>query len=362
VENRAEVLSLARVSTPTGVVDERPCVHCGRPVPQRGGAGRPFRYCRDNDGACLRAARNSRMRERSSPGLAGQVARTWELVERLELTAGTLADALHAELSPAGVERQTAAVRAEAAVQIAAAHTERDEARQEAQAAGVEAAARREETAAAALRGAELEQALTRAEAVAQQATAERAEAVAGREAANTRAARAEGLREQAEQERDRLTDELAGVRRAHEVQLRELTADRDGLRERVAELTRELDSSRVRADEAAQERDLLAGELAQARELTGTLQRDADRYRWQAQTVQAELDRARTEVERGNSTRTGLVDQLSALRGELVAARAEQRATARHAEQLTAQVNVLTTALTQPRQPEPDNSLASQK
>src|SRR5437867_11175287 len=136
--------------------DERPCVHCGRPGPQRGGAGRPFRYCRDNDGACLRAARNSRMRERNAPGLAGQVARTWGLVERLELTAGTLADALAAELSPAGVERQTAAVRAEAAVQVAGAHAERDEARREAQAAGAEAAARRGETAAAAQRVTEL--------------------------------------------------------------------------------------------------------------------------------------------------------------------------------------------------------------
>ena len=61
------------------------------------------------------------MRERNAPGLAGQVARAWEIVERLELTAGTLADALTAELSPAGVERQTAAVRAEAATEIAAA-------------------------------------------------------------------------------------------------------------------------------------------------------------------------------------------------------------------------------------------------
>src|SRR2546430_13971376 len=106
------------VTTPDEV---RPCVRCGRPVPQSGGAGRPFRYCRDNDGACLRSARNARLRERTSPGLAGQVARTWEMVEKLELTAGTLADALSAELSPAGVARQTAAGRAATAPPIAAA-------------------------------------------------------------------------------------------------------------------------------------------------------------------------------------------------------------------------------------------------
>ncbi|GAB3839579.1 hypothetical protein GCM10027610_045630 [Dactylosporangium cerinum] len=48
--------------------DERPCAHCGRPVPQRNAAGRPFRYCRDNDGDCQRAARNARLRHRASPG------------------------------------------------------------------------------------------------------------------------------------------------------------------------------------------------------------------------------------------------------------------------------------------------------
>src|SRR3954468_23132900 len=128
----------------------RPCVYCGRPVPQRGASGRPFRYCRDNDGDCQRKARNGRMRERNAPGLAGQVARSWELVERLELTAATLADALHAELSPAGVERQGATRRAEAATHVAAAHAERDEARREAETARAAAARLRDETAASA--------------------------------------------------------------------------------------------------------------------------------------------------------------------------------------------------------------------
>src|SRR5690242_20740810 len=129
-------------STVTAGADSatRPCAYCGRPVPQRGSAGRPFRYCRDNDDACQRQARNARMRERSAPGLAGQVARTWELVERVELVAATLADALHAELSPAGVEKQAATVRAEAATHVANAHGERDDARREAESARAEAA------------------------------------------------------------------------------------------------------------------------------------------------------------------------------------------------------------------------------
>ncbi|PWU49054.1 hypothetical protein DLJ46_10405, partial [Micromonospora globispora] len=118
---------------PTPAADTRPCAHCGRDVPQRAGAGRPFRYCRDNDGACQRASRNSRMRQRTAPGLPGQVARTWEAVDRLDQIVETLTEALHAELSPAGVERQLAQVRADAAAQVAAAHTERDEARRDAE-------------------------------------------------------------------------------------------------------------------------------------------------------------------------------------------------------------------------------------
>src|SRR3569833_267001 len=121
--------------------ETRPCAHCVRPVPQRSSAGRPFRYCRDNDGECQRASRNVRMRHRSSPGLAGQVARTWEVVDRLDQLVGTLSEALHAEMSPAGVERQVAEVRAEPDRLVAAAHTERDDARRDADQAAAAAAA-----------------------------------------------------------------------------------------------------------------------------------------------------------------------------------------------------------------------------
>jgi hypothetical protein len=118
--------------------ETRPCAHCGRPVPQRTSAGRPFRYCRANDGECQRASRPIRLRHRSSPGLAGQVARTWEIVDRLDQLVGTLTESLHSELSPAGVERQVAEVRAETSGQVAAAHTERDDARRDAERAEAE--------------------------------------------------------------------------------------------------------------------------------------------------------------------------------------------------------------------------------
>src|SRR3954449_1658390 len=131
------------------VAETRPCAHCGRPVPQRAAAGRPFRYCRDNDGECQRASRNTRMRHRSSPGLAGQVARTWEVVDRLDTLVETLTDALHSELSPVGVERQLAELRAETSSQIAAAHTERDDARRDAERADMAVATAQQLTAAA---------------------------------------------------------------------------------------------------------------------------------------------------------------------------------------------------------------------
>ena len=134
-------------------VPNRPCAHCGRPVPQRAAAGRPFRYCRDNDDACLRAARAARMRQRNAPGLAGQVAQAFEVVERLDRVAETLTEALHAELSPDGVERQVTAVRADTAARIAAAHgerdaaqAERDEARRDADRARTDATTARDES------------------------------------------------------------------------------------------------------------------------------------------------------------------------------------------------------------------------
>src|SRR3978361_1074686 len=62
---------------------------------------RPCRYCREKDGECQRESRNVRMRHRAAPGLAGQVARTWEAVDRLDQLVGTLTEALPAGMRPA---------------------------------------------------------------------------------------------------------------------------------------------------------------------------------------------------------------------------------------------------------------------
>ena len=90
----------------------RPCAHCGRPVPQPYAANQLFRYCRDNDGACQRAARRVGVHRGAGPGLGDHVARAMVVTERLEHVVDALNEALHANLSPAGVERQIAAVRA----------------------------------------------------------------------------------------------------------------------------------------------------------------------------------------------------------------------------------------------------------
>src|ERR1051325_6762990 len=101
------------------------CLNCGRPVPQPS-QGRPIRYCPDNEGACEHAAHERRERARNSGGLTGQVASTWDIVERLEGRAGALAAALAGELSVAGVERRIAEARAEAAATVAAAQETAD--------------------------------------------------------------------------------------------------------------------------------------------------------------------------------------------------------------------------------------------
>ncbi|MFB9838925.1 chromosome segregation ATPase, partial [Actinoallomurus acaciae] len=72
----------------------RPCAYCGRPIPQPGDSSPVVRYCPDNGGACASAAAERRRRDQDAPGLAGQVARTWDMVERLEDVAELLAMSL----------------------------------------------------------------------------------------------------------------------------------------------------------------------------------------------------------------------------------------------------------------------------
>lgn len=108
-----------------------PCAYCGRPVPQPDGLHRLLRYCQDTDGACERGAADKRERDRFAPGLTGQIAQMWDLVERLEEAADFLARSLRAELSVSGTERRIAEIQARAAAEVEAAAREKEAARTE---------------------------------------------------------------------------------------------------------------------------------------------------------------------------------------------------------------------------------------
>ena len=243
----------------------RPCAHCGRPVPQPYAANQLFRYCRDNDGACQRAARRVGMHRTGGSGLGDHVARAVVVTERLEHVIDALNEALHANLSPAGVERQIAAVRGEAAASVAAAHAQRDEARQEAHQARDEA-----------------EQARRAADLARDEARQARTETASAREQADLAITRA--------------TSQMAEADR--------LATERDAARRELAEI----EAARA---QAVRERDEAVGAAA-----------EMPRLRAEVSRLQGDLDRARTEAGRHNNRLTAAV---GALREEV--ARAQQKA-----------------------------------
>ena len=59
-----------------------PCKHCGAPIEQRRGRGRPKAYCPEGD--CQAAAKRERELRRATPGLEGALARAEQLYERME--------------------------------------------------------------------------------------------------------------------------------------------------------------------------------------------------------------------------------------------------------------------------------------
>ncbi|MBA3490355.1 MAG: serine/threonine protein kinase [Longispora sp.] len=335
----------------------RPCSHCGHPVPQKSSSGRPYQYCRDNDQACLRAARSSRQRDRTSPGLAGQVNKAWELVERMELAATDLANSLSAELSPSGVERQAAEVRAEAATAIAAAHTERDEAqtatalaREQAKAANVsmneahaeaqrirETAdrdtteahlqAQRAQTAAAEV----TEQAalrVTEAQHRLQQTELAKAAAEERRDSARTSAAAAEAMRAEAVSERDSARTErdlMRAERDQTRTQIADVSRERDEREAARAGLANELAATLTRLDEAirvCEEARLLvtqrAGERdAALKDLQATQERataaERARVHLEERVRRAEADCAKAVAARASAEVTAAGDRQAA-------------------------------------------------
>ncbi|TDB88491.1 chromosome segregation ATPase [Actinomadura sp. KC216] len=281
-----------------------PCAGCGRPVPQPVRGVRAVRYCQDGDGACERSARDARERGLESPGLTGQVAWTWEMVDRLEGAADRLAGALMSELSVAGVERRIADARADAAGHIASAQRERDASQQQAEAAWREAASARDRA----------------------DAACERADA-AGRDAASARA------------EAERLTAELDTARR----ECRDARDDAEAAG--AARLAAERDRDRV----AAREGELLAS-LENARAELVALHGRLSDAETLAEGQRVEADAAKRSAEDLRSA----VRDAEAKRGQAVADRDQFQARAREferhnwqlsrtAEELRAAVRALT-------------------
>jgi hypothetical protein len=256
----------------------RPCAYCGRVVTQPGESAPAVRYCPDNEGACARAAAARRRRDQDTPGIAGHVARTWDMVERLEDVAELLAMSLTGGLSVAGVERRIAEVRAEAATGIALAQQDREAARLEA------------------------EQVLAHMGAVRDRA--QRAEAEAAGLTAQLEAARAE---------RDMARDIGTQATRTAEAANAAITAvrdERDCLTHRIAELTSALDVVR---DEVARHR-AEAVEAVEAVEAKEAQKRSMaiEETRSKLRAAESELDKMRTTAEVAQNARAA-AEQASA-------------------------------------------------
>jgi chromosome segregation ATPase len=372
-------------------VSTRPCAHCGRPVPQRASAGRPFRYCRDNDDACLRAARNARMRARGTPGLPGQVAQAFEVVERLDKVMETLTDALHTELSPTGVQRQLDSLRAQTAADVSAATIERDEARREAEQWQDEVARLRAElqkvradtsrTVQMAVKEAETarrsaEEAVSLADAhiadadaaarAAQQSTADAWERVRTVEAERDEAMRVvaatQALHAEAVRDRDAARTEMADAVRSRETALAEARLQAEAAQRALAReqsARGEVTQTRAALDKAVAAAEARQTELGSLRRTLHTVEEQSKDVALRLASAEADRDAARREVEAVTREFQAARNDVEGVRKEIEVARkdAEQSrqaaaAAQTHAAALAERVGELATALTKLTRP----------
>ncbi|MEV5574553.1 chromosome segregation ATPase [Spirillospora sp. NPDC052269] len=277
VARTAEGGEVARLGDPVTVW---PCANCGRPVPQPVGAARAIRYCPDNEGACIREARERRERVRDAPGLTGQVAATWEMVERLEQAADALAGSLSAELSVAGVERRIAEVRAEAARELSVAQSERDASQRRADDARNESDHARQRADAA-------DKDATRARDEAKKATAKRDAAQKAWEEAHEIAQQAVTAKLAAESERDRIAARETELLAALESTRADLVAQHA----KVAEAEGAAEKQRVEAAVAKQGAEDLRNSM-----------RDTEAQRQRAMQSASKAEAERTAAQRAQS------------------------------------------------------------
>ncbi|QXJ25568.1 chromosome segregation ATPase [Actinomadura graeca] len=295
-----------------------PCAGCGRPVPQPVRGARTVRYCEDSDGGCERAAHAGRDDARDAPGLTGQVAWTWEMVERLESVADRLAGSLTAELSVAGVERRVAEARAEAAEQIAVAQRERDASQRRAELAWRDAATARSRAEAAESELSEIRAEAARAATELDVARQERQEAEDVAEASAAARLAAESDRNRVAAREGELVASLESAR-----------ADLVALHARVAE-------SQTRAEERRAETEIA---LRTAEDLRSAV-RDAEAKRGQAVADRDQIQARASEFEQHNWQLARIADELraavKALTSERDAARAEADRARRQVDALT--------------------------
>ncbi|TDD65735.1 chromosome segregation ATPase [Actinomadura rubrisoli] len=295
-----------------------PCAGCGRPVPQPVRGARTVRYCQDTGGRCERAARETRENARESAGLTGQVAWTWEMVERLEGVADRLAGSLSAELSVSGVERRVADARADAAGHIAIAQRERDASQRQAEVAW-------QETAAARTRAETAEQDAAAARAEAERTAAERDAAREERREAADAADASAAARLAAESERDRVASREGELLAALETARSELVA----LHARLSETETIAEGRRVEAAEAQR----AAGDLRSA-------VRDAEAKRGQAV---ADLDQTQARAREFEQHNWQLSRTVEELRAAVRALTAERDAARTEADRARRRVDALT-------------------
>ncbi|KAB2344304.1 coiled-coil domain-containing protein [Actinomadura rudentiformis] len=295
-----------------------PCANCGRPVPQPVRGARTVRYCPDGDGKCAAEAKERRERGRESPGLTGQVAWAWEIVERLESAADQLAGSLASELSVAGVERRVAAAHAESAGQIAAAQEERDASQRQAQSAWQEATLAR-------ARADHAEAAVTTARSEAEKAIADRDTATRECQEAREALEQATAARLAAESERDHVVEREGELLAALEAARAELVT----LHSRLSETETTVQGQRIEAAAARRAAEDLRSGL-----------RDAETKRGQAVADRDQIQARLQDVEQHNWHLSQAVEELratvQALTGERDAARAEAERARRHIDTLT--------------------------
>ncbi|TDC47240.1 chromosome segregation ATPase [Actinomadura sp. KC345] len=296
----------ARLGDPVAVW---PCAGCGRPVPQPAHDARIVRYCQDTDGECERSARENRERGRESPGLTGQVAWAWEMVERLEGATDRLAWSLMSELSVAGVERRVADANADAFGQVAIAQRERDASQRQAEVAW-------RETAAARARADAAEQEAAAARTRAEHLAAELDTAGRERRKAKEEAEAASAARLAAEHERDRVASRegelLASLEsaRAELVSLHGRLSEAETLvegqrieAEAVKRATEDLRSAvgdaEAKRGQAVADRDQIQARGRELEQHNWQLIRTAEELRATVHALTAERDAARAEAER---------------------------------------------------------------